>query len=176
MQDIAKSHSGECLSTAYIASDVKLKFRCRFGHIWEAIPDNIIQDHWCPKCNKPEKLNIELFKEIAKSREGLCLSNTYIDNQTKLRFRCKKGHEWDAAPSKIKSKQWCPKCAGNIRFTLDDIQKFAESKEWDCLSTIYQNNQTKLTWRCKSKGHIWIESLINVMYKKQCPICKKESK
>jgi hypothetical protein len=111
MQDIARSHGGECLAQSYIASDIKLRFKCNKGHIWEAIPDNIIQNHWCPKCNKPEKLNIELFKEIAKSRGGVCLSKTYINNITKLRFRCAKGHEWEAAPAKIKLKRWCPKCA-----------------------------------------------------------------
>lgn len=176
MKDIAKSHKGKCLSKSYITSGVKLKFRCKEGHEWEAVPDNIIQGHWCPGCNKPEKLNLNSFIKIAKLHGGECLSKYYINNQTKLKFKCKNKHIWRAVPAKIKYGQWCPKCSGNVRLTLEEVKNFAKSKGWDCISSFYQNNLTKLKWRCKLNGHEWIQSLGKARYRKKCPICAKEKK
>ncbi|WP_413575496.1 zinc-ribbon domain-containing protein [Bacillus thuringiensis] len=51
------------------------------------------------------------MRKIAQSRGGKCFSETYKDNKTKLRWKCAKGHEWEATPNNIKSKaQWCPEC------------------------------------------------------------------
>ena len=52
------------------------------------------------------------MQHIAEKREGKCLSTKYINSVTKLEWQCKKGHQWFAAPSKIKFGRWCPICAG----------------------------------------------------------------
>ena len=50
MQKLAISRSGRCLSKNYINTNTKLKWQCKKGHIWEAIPSNIKKGTWCPKC------------------------------------------------------------------------------------------------------------------------------
>jgi hypothetical protein len=51
MQDIANERGGECLSTQYTSSRVKLKWRCKERHVWEARTDGILyQRKWCPVC------------------------------------------------------------------------------------------------------------------------------
>ncbi|WP_410592287.1 zinc-ribbon domain-containing protein [Bacillus sp. SIMBA_074] len=46
-----------------------------------------------------------------KKRGGECLSINYHSNGERLKWRCAKGHEWEATPNNIKSKgQWCPEC------------------------------------------------------------------
>jgi len=174
MQDIAKSHGGECLSPAYIASDVKLKFKCKEGHIWDAVPDNIIQNHWCPKCNKPEKLDIQQMKELAILSEGECLSEVYTNNSTKLLWRCNKKHEWYATPAKIKSGQWCPLCLGKYP-TVTNMKDLAKSRGGLCLSEEYVNSQTKLKWQC-SKKHIWTATPAHIKFGQWCPECNKPKK
>lgn len=49
------------------------------------------------------------MRKLARARGGDCLSTEYLNNKTKLSWRCSKGHEWGAEPTTVKhSKTWCP--------------------------------------------------------------------
>ena len=56
----------------------------------------------------------EQFKKIERKvllRGGECLSDTYINNLTKMDFKCDKGHLWNASYNQIVNHgQWCPEC------------------------------------------------------------------
>lgn len=51
------------------------------------------------------------MREIARSRGGLCLSEHYTNNVTKLQWQCSNGHTWWATPARVKHSTWCPECA-----------------------------------------------------------------
>ncbi len=51
------------------------------------------------------------MQKIAESRGGKCFSKKYINNRTKLKWKCKEGHIWEATPSNIKRGQWCRVCS-----------------------------------------------------------------
>jgi hypothetical protein len=53
MQQLAKSRGGECLSNEYTDLKTKMKWKCAFGHEWEATPKLPLTGHWCPKCTPP---------------------------------------------------------------------------------------------------------------------------
>ena len=115
MHELATKRGGKCLSTEYIGAITKLRWQCSEGHVWEATPNNIQRDHWCPKCAAKRtgdftRLNIEQMHELATKRGGLCLSTSYINNGTNLKWQCADGHEWIATPSSIKMGSWCPEC------------------------------------------------------------------
>tara|TARA_B100001093_G_C26270558_1_gene776765 strand:- start:63 stop:281 length:219 start_codon:yes stop_codon:yes gene_type:complete len=60
MQNIAKSRGGECLSKTYINTKTHLKWKCKEGHVWSAIPNNIkTKKSWCPYCSKKDN-----YKEL----------------------------------------------------------------------------------------------------------------
>lgn len=113
MRKMAKERGGQCLSTEYTNSSTKLHWRCAKGHEWHAAPATMRhRGTWCPYCAGKAKLTIEEIKEIAKSRGGECLSNHYINGNTKLRWRCYFNHEWMATPDNVKNNgSWCPICA-----------------------------------------------------------------
>ncbi|PKM92484.1 MAG: hypothetical protein CVU81_00175, partial [Euryarchaeota archaeon HGW-Euryarchaeota-1] len=46
---------GKCLSTKYINANTKLKWQCKEGHRWEAIPSSIKKGSWCPVCARKNK-------------------------------------------------------------------------------------------------------------------------
>ena len=170
MQDIAEERGGECLSKEYVNYRTKLKWKCKEGHVWEAVPSRIKGD-WCPFCTPQVKLTIKDMQNIAKVRSGECLSKEFAGYQTKLKWRCKEGHEWEATPHNIKNQgTWCPICAGNLKLTIEDMQKLAISKGGECLSKKYVNSQSKLRWRCK-EGHMWEARPKNIKYGRWCPIC-----
>jgi len=96
-----------------------------------------------------------------------------ISSNTKLRWRCAKGHEWKALYSSIKQGSWCPICWRKI--TIQDCKKLATNFNGKCLSTIYTNRTENLKWKC-SEGHQWSEnySYMQILIKSGkicCPYC-----
>lgn len=170
MRGIAKSRGGICLSKKYINTSIKLKWQCKKRHIWEATPSNIIRGTWCPKCGGSEKLTIEEMKQIAKKNGGKCLSNKYINAQTKLKWQCEKRHIWEATPNDIKNGTWCRKCAGCEKSTIKKMQQIAKKNGGKCLSNEYINAHTKLKWQCEF-GHVWVTMPLNIKKGTWCPKC-----
>jgi hypothetical protein len=111
VKHLAVVRKGACLSSEYHGSKVKLLWKCEFGHRWQAAPSYILQGTWCPTCARNRRLSLEQFQDIATQRGGSCLSDAYVNERTRLRWSCVKGHEWEAAPNKVKRGSWCPACA-----------------------------------------------------------------
>lgn len=63
MHALAKSRGGECLSTEYKDIKTKMKWKCAFGHTWEATPRLHLTGHWCPQCVPPPWNYDELAKK-----------------------------------------------------------------------------------------------------------------
>ena len=85
-----------------------------------------------------KKWTIEDMQDFAKPKGGKCLSVEYINARTKLKWRCSKGHEWEATPESIKNQHsWCPYCANNVKLTIEEMQKLAALHNGECLSTEY---------------------------------------
>ena len=140
MQELAASKGGKCLSKVYVNCNTKLQWRCIEGHTFLMNPASVQQGQWCPYCAGVAKLTIEEMQELARQKGGVCLSNKYINDRTKLKWRCKEGHVWDAMPHNIKSGHWCPKCKKgesgyNIKSTIQEMQELAKEKGGTCLST-----------------------------------------
>lgn len=174
LKKIAEQHGGKCLSDTYLGIDAKLKWQCKEGHTWEAIPYSIFKGRWCMKCAAkfrmlPRKLTIQSMQDIARSHEGKCLSVDYITANTPLEWQCKNKHVWKSTPSRVKSGSWCPYCYG-LGKTIFDMQKLANKHEGKCLSQRYINAHTKLTWQCK-QGHTWEAVPASIRKGYWCPIC-----
>lgn len=120
LKQIALSKGGVCLSSEYRAAKSKLRWRCAQGHEWLATPDSISnKGTWCPCCamsvKGPARLGLQICKDKAANRGGECLSDKYTNTDTKLRWRCAEGHEWEARPdSVVRLGTWCPKCKGKL--------------------------------------------------------------
>jgi hypothetical protein len=174
LQLIARNRGGKCLSDNYVNARTELPWECAEGHTWKATPDNIKRGRWCPTCGRKEggearRLSIEQMHQIAKERGGECLSDTYVNNQTKLWWKCAEGYRWEAIPMSIGRGSWCPHCAGNIKKTIKDMRLFADSMGGKCLSALYINAHHKLEWECV-KGHRW-EAPYNKAKHRWCPEC-----
>lgn len=165
--------NGLCLSDKYINCNEKLEFQCKLGHIWKAKPSNIVNSNtWCPICNHISPVSIEDMQNLAKKKNGECLSNKYINGGIKLLWRCDKGHEWMSIPESIHSGSWCPICANkNIPLTIREMQEIAKKRNGECLSETYINSKTKLLWKCEN-NHQWMATPTNIKSGKWCPFCK----
>lgn len=118
-QDLAKQYGGKCLSKKYLGADKKHKWRCANGHTWKATPNHIRHGTWCPDCAGTRKSNIKEMRKIARERGGKCLSDNYLNANSKLTWQCDKGHVWEATPANIKYGKWCPPlCQDSCRLDL----------------------------------------------------------
>ncbi|RHZ85028.1 hypothetical protein Glove_73g2 [Diversispora epigaea] len=118
-----------------------------------------------------QKLSLSIAIQIAKSRGGECLSGSYVNCKELLRWRCANLHEWSATLDNIKNGQkWCLYC--NIkRYTLEDVKRFAQTMNGECLSESYTNCKKPLHWRCANL-HEWFTSFRSIKNNNSwCPQC-----
>jgi len=111
MRTLAKKREGECLSKEYISTGTKLRWKCKEGHEWEAVPDSVLRGSWCAICAGVIKKTIKDMRALARQYGGKCLSKKYHGAQKKLLWQCKENHTWEAKPNLIQQKRWCPTCA-----------------------------------------------------------------
>lgn len=107
------------------------------------------------------------LREMAQQHGGECLATFYINNKTKVLWRCKLGHEWQAKPNDITNGQWCGTCAGNQPLTIEEMHEIAQKRNGLCLSVDYLNGRTPLLWRCE-QGHQWKAAGSDVKSGKWC--------
>ena len=125
---------------------------------------------------RSKSVNLKIIKDIAESKGGKCLSNQYLNSHTKMKFKCSKGHIWEAEPNSIKQGCWCRCCANTIRnFNkngLDEAIEIAIAKGGKCLSNIYTGCDNKLLFICK-QGHQWYVQLTKLKRGDWCPYCSR---
>ncbi|OFX16471.1 MAG: hypothetical protein A2033_05260 [Bacteroidetes bacterium GWA2_31_9] len=151
IKEIAKNHGGICLSEKFTSNTVALSFKCKDGHIFKQLSDNIKKGNWCKKCISNEKLKD--VRDIAIKHGGLCLSEIYNENTSKLNFKCKYGHIFKMTEDNIKKGNWCLRCEkkeNKIKYYQDLAQKYGGK----CLSEEYLYRFYTLKWQCQN-GHIW---------------------
>jgi len=116
------------------------------------------------------RTQLKLLQDLANSRGGSLMSNSYKDVSTKLNWMCAKKHQWYADAAHVKRGSWCPICGGKTRLSLSDLHVLATERGGICLATAYKNCREKLPWRCQ-KGHNWYASQENIKQGKWCPEC-----
>src|ERR1019366_5730401 len=172
---LADRRGGRCISTLYVNSITPLLWRCAKGHEWTAVPASVRKGNWCPACAGVNRGTIEQMREIANARGGHCLSERYVNTATKLGWRCRAGHEWNAAPLHVKRGHWCPLCARVARLTLQEMFSIAAGKSGQCLSVEYLGSAKPLRWRCVV-GHEWQARPASVKSGSWCPYCARNRK
>ena len=129
MQRLAGCHGGCCLSTDYRNIHSELRTRCVRGHEWEASPFSVRQGKWCTACRREDHARTWLaeMQSLAAARGGQCVSASYVDSKTKLRWCCGLGHTWEATSAAIRAAgAWCPVCAvDSRRGTMDNMHALA---------------------------------------------------
>ncbi|MHA1784097.1 MAG: zinc-ribbon domain-containing protein [Candidatus Helarchaeota archaeon] len=169
VQELARQRGGHCVSTEYVNARKPLTWNCKKGHAWNASLQNVKRGTWCPIC-VGKGLTIKDMQEVASQKGGRCSSTEYINAQTKLTWQCKEGHTWKATPNNVRSGHWCPKCAIKPKYSIKDMQEIARQRGGTCLSPVYINYDTKLSWQCE-KGHEWETTPHVIKRGKWCPTC-----
>ncbi len=61
---------------------------------------------------------------------------------------------------------------GQLKYTIEDMQKLAKTRGYSCVSTKYLGINTKLQWKC-GEGHIFETTPHSFRVGTRCPICSR---
>ena len=162
-----------------------------------AIYYNIIKNnngkYFCKKCSakikgkKQRKSPQQFKKEFDKLANGeYSLLEDYIDAKTKVlvRHNCEKcnNYEWKISPDKFLNGRRCPKCANNIKKTLEQFKKEIYNKfgnDYTVLGKKYINTDTPIRIRhncSKCNNYEW-DAIPKILLKSEskCPKCSKKA-
>lgn len=70
-----------------------------------------------------KKLTLNDVILLVKQKKGNVLSKKYINIDSKLKIKCKKGHIWRVTFGNLKKGTWCPKCACWSKEEMDFLKK-----------------------------------------------------
>lgn len=117
------------------------------------------------------KKTIGEVRKFVESQGYELLSEEYVNNSTKLKFRCPKGHEFWMGWNDFQQGIRCSSCAGLKKKTIEEIREFVKSQNYELLSEKYMNNRTKMEFRCPF-GHEFEMTWSDFHHGCRCSTCK----
>lgn len=117
---LAENQNYKLLSTAYINSRTKLKFKCPRGHEFWLRWDDLKQGVKCSVCVGNRKKTIKEVREYVENQSYELLSTKYVNSRTKMEFRCPYQHVFWMVWSDFQQGSRCPTCA-NIKMSISRL-------------------------------------------------------
>ncbi len=174
LQDFASKWGVECMTDEYINSALPVPWKCKICNFsWKTSLSNFKKKkEGCPRCCKNKaKYNIKEVKEIAESRDIICLSEKYVDCRKPMLWKCKKcNREWETTFRSLKQNIGCLPCSA--RLGLDHVQEILKDRDITCLEKEYKNSQCKMLWQCDICSYKWDTTFTHIKHSKSgCPNC-----
>lgn len=173
--DIKKSFELEgykLLSTEYVGSGNKLKYKCPKGHIGFIKWDHWRDGHRCAECAGNKRKTIDDVKKQFESEGYELLSDHYSNSYGKLRYRCPKGHVGVTTYYNWLTGYRCLECSGKSKKTIDFIKNEFAKEGYTLITNYYLNCHQKLHLVCPN-GHDYYVSWDNWNHSKsRCVKCK----
>ena len=170
-------------------SNKKIWWICKKGHSWQITIKIRTSGSDCPICekSKPSPRRVQL-KQVFMDYPQLQQEFDYEQNQllehittkTKLWWKCRKGHLWQASISNRKRGSGCPYCNNklatpehNLAVEYPDRLKYWDWEKNEILPfNLLPNSDTYAYWKCE-QGHTW-EMTVNSATDREkmtCPYC-----
>lgn len=124
------------------------------------------------------KTHAEHVAEIAKINPSVEVLGKIINNATKVLCRCKTcHHEWEAAPSNLKSKKGCPECAkiknanAHKLTHAEHVAEIAAKNPGVEIIGKITSAKDKVLTRCRTCGYEWNVAPCTLKKGHGCPKC-----
>lgn len=112
------------------------------------------------------------YIKLAKEKGGRIISD-YGKSTDLVEWECHLGHRWFASPKNVGNGTWCPFCARNVKFTIEQVKKIGNDNGLILLSNHYLNSVSPLLWQCIN-GHCFERTLGYLQKRNSCPQCKSK--
>ncbi len=172
-------------------SNVKRKWKCSRGHIWEiSIKSRTVNGSGCPICSGHKVLKSfndlnTTHPEVAKEAFGWDPCQFSKGSNVKRKWKCSRGHIWSAdiasrtSGGRKKIGNNCPICSGKkILVGFNDLgtthPKLAkEAYKWNP-NKKSKGSKQKLKWKCP-KDHIYVARMTDrTLNNSNCPYCSNQ--
>lgn len=165
-------------------SGKKLKWRCSEGHTWIASAVNRKLGSGCKICSKRKVIPgtsdlATRFPKLGLEADGWDPSDVFPRTHQKLKWKCAKGHKWEASPNSrthLKQPTGCPVCSGrNVLPGFNDLKTLfpetaVQANDWDPSLVLAHSSATR-KWKC-NLGHSWSSPpSLQVRANGRCPFC-----
>lgn len=122
------------------------------------------------------KLTIDIVIELCNKNNWTCLDKEYINNRTKMSFKCNKcNFIWQSVYNNVRNSKGCFRCIKGYqyKYTFEEVKNIVDKKGFICLENEYINNIISMNWQCKSCDYKWKTSFGNINREKvkNCPKC-----
>ena len=163
-------------------SQVKVGWKCKKGHSWEASPESRTHlNSGCPYCAGSKAIPGETdlktkFPKIAAQANGWDPSTIAVSSAKKLQWKCAKGHTWESSVvNRTKRGDGCTVCSGRkLLVGVNDFQTRFPELAKQLVGTdprSFTVGHQKLKWKCKL-GHTWLALVNNrASHNQGCPTC-----
>lgn len=171
----------------YRGKNSKILCRCKkCGYEWRTRTDHLTNGNGCPNCRNTyfRGLYVKTHEKFINELKEKGIDNKievigkYINNETKIRVRCKKcGYEWETIPTRILDGRLCKKCAiekkkkTNIEFLIELNEKGI--LDYYLPLQEYAGCKTKIKFRCLKCGYEWKTTPDEILHYSGCPKCKQ---
>ncbi len=171
-------------------SHLKVWWKCKNGHEWQASIADRHSGRGCPYCagkkvlkgfNDLQTVNPNLATEWHHEKNnGLTPADVTPNSHKTVWWKCNEGHEWQAIIGNRHKGNGCPYCAGQkvlkgtndlqtVNPTLANEWNYGKNKELTP-ADVLPNSNKKIWWKC-SKGHEWQAKIQDRNKGKGCPYC-----
>ena len=122
-----------------------------------------------------EKYTYQYVKNRIEQFDCTLLSDRYINNATKLKVICKRGHEWNTTLYNLEIyKGFCPLCRKEIKNErlLKEVQEIANSINYTIPNQSFDTKKSKILMYC-DKGHKIYKSYEKFINGGRCGVCAR---
>ncbi len=179
LEEYVAAKGGFLVTKGTLVSSDRADIRCGCGYTWSVNVGALIHAKtWCPKCGGKHKGRAdELVRAYVALKGGEILTPGDLVSTGRIDIRCKCGYEWNVGVGPLyQQKTWCPKCAGNLPRSLEELQAIAEARGGRLVSQTFTNVDATYDFEC-SLGHAFSNTFKHVEARGQwCPTCNKSTK
>ncbi len=167
---LAKDKHGERYNydkTKYVKSNLKIIITCKEHGDFEMRPNNHLNGQGCPSCGGKDEITIEDIKKRNHDKYGNrydVLSDTYVNAETKLTFRCNKHdrifhaniyHHLKAHACVDCLKEHIASVTANNVHSFIERAKVIHNNKYDYSMVNYTGNKTPVHIKCKKHGSFY---------------------
>jgi 5-methylcytosine-specific restriction endonuclease McrA len=174
-----KNHDCELLSKEYNGSQSKLQYKCSCGNISEITFASFQQGSRCRFC-RSNQYTFEYVKQYFIKNNCQLLENSYINNQTKMKYKCVCGNISYISFSSFLKGSRCKECgikkySSKNKLSYQEVYDYFKTQNCELLELEYVNNSTPMKYRCEC-GNIAYIKLGNFKNGQRCMKCSGTNK
>lgn len=171
VQNLFQAEGYKLLSTEYLNNSQSLNFICPNKHYHSISLSAWLRGIRCGQCHKKQE---ELTQDFSKY--DLTLLTCLTKHSDIISLECSKcKYIWNIRFYDWKNTQrTCPKCRGQIKYTIEDVRATLSKENYTLLSTEYKGSHSELIATCPN-GHQYSFLYTNFLQGYRCGSCSSST-